>query len=173
MNSLDSLYLSNNLLTTLPAGVFAGLGSLVRLSLDSNQFTALPDGIFAGIGLSGSLKLHANVVDPLPLSISLEYVGDSQFKAVAPAGVPFAVALPVSTDAWGMIDGGASTITIPAGAVESAPLGVTRRAGAAVTSTVPTAAMCSNASAPGARVEKAELSSKVMREKVRAGRGNG
>ena len=130
LSSLTTLLLFRNRLTTLPAGVFAGLSSLTTLHLFGNQLTTLPAGVFAGlVNPPGTLTLGSNRVDPLPLSISLEKVGDSQFKAVAPAGVPFAVILPVSVSAGGTIDGGASAITIPVGAVESAPLGVTRAAG--------------------------------------------
>ena len=129
LSSLGLLELHSNQLTTLPAGVFAGLSSLTVLKLHSNQLTTLPAGVFAGLSSLGTLSLQGNSVDPLPLSISLEKVGNSQFKAVAPAGAPLVLTLPVSVSAGGMIDGGASTITIPAGAVESPPLGVTREAG--------------------------------------------
>ena len=129
--SLRRLELSNNALTTLSENVFGGLTSLTHLALGFNEnLTTLPDGVFAGlVNPLSTLLLESNPVDPLPLSISIEKVGDSQFKAVAPAGVPFVVNLPVSASVGGMIDGGASVITIPLGAVESAPRGVTREAG--------------------------------------------
>ena len=66
--------------------------------------------------------------NPLPLTVSLEKVADGQFKAVAPAGAPFAIILPVSV-VNGNISGGATTVTIPAGSVESETLTGTRTAG--------------------------------------------
>ena len=81
------------------------------------------------------LKLHSNAVDPLPLTVSLKKVLDvslkkvsAQFKAVAPAGAPFEMMLPL-TVTNGSISGGATTITIPKGSVESEVLTVTRTPG--------------------------------------------
>ena len=76
------------------------------------------------------LLLRDNSIDPLPLPVSLEKVGVSQFKAVAPTGMPFSIEVAVSISSSGAIDGGRrSTVSIPAGAVESTPLGVMRIAG--------------------------------------------
>ena len=62
------------------------------------------------------------MVDPLPMSVSLEKVGTSQFKAVAPTGVPYDLSLPVSISSAGEIQGNAEEIRILAGSVESAAL---------------------------------------------------
>ena len=56
------------------------------------------------------------------------HAADNQFKAVAPAGAPFDIILPL-TVTNGSIDGGATTITILKGSVESEALTVTRPAG--------------------------------------------
>ena len=90
--------------------------------------TTLPDGLFEGLSALRFLEVQDNSVNPMVLTVSLEKVGDNEFKATAPAGAPFTMTLPVSV-ANGSIDGGATTIGIPAGAVESGPLAVIRTAG--------------------------------------------
>ena len=125
LTNLTQLYLDNNQLTSLPEGIFGNLNALTTLHLDGNQLTALPEGIFDGIALLTTLTLYNGPVDPLPLMVSLEKVGEDQVKAVAPSGVPFDMVLPLSV-ASGSISGGATTITIPVGSVESQPLTVMR-----------------------------------------------
>ena len=146
---LRGLWLYGNQLTTLPEGIFDGLTALTTLNLSSNQLTTLPAGIFDGLALTtlrirynSSLSslpagifegvttltwvyLDGNAVNPLPLTVSLEKVGEDQFKAIAPTGAPFDIVLPISV-ANGSISGGATTLTIPIGSVESEPLTVTR-----------------------------------------------
>ena len=129
LSSLEGLYVRNNSLTSLPAGVFSGLSALGELRLDGNKLTTLPDGLFAGLTNLGTLTLGSNTVNPMPLSVSLAKVGENQFRAVAPTGAPFALAVAVSS-AGGTIDGGASSVTIPAGAAESPSVGVSRVPGA-------------------------------------------
>ena len=159
LTALTTLWLYNNQLTTLPEGIFDGLTALTTLNLSSNQLTTLPAGIFDGLALTtlrirynSSLSslpagifegvttltwiyLDGNAVDPLPLTVSLEKVGGDQFKAVAPTGAPFDIVLPISV-ANGSISGGATTLTIPIGSVESEPLTVTRTPGTTFAVTV-------------------------------------
>ena len=97
------------------------------LSLSSNRLIGLPDGIFSGLSSIRSLYLGDNSVH-LSIAVSLESVGEGQFKATAPAGAPFIIVLPFSITN-GSVDGGATTITIPAGSVESEPLTITRTPG--------------------------------------------
>ena len=132
LSSLQELWLHTNRLTSagLPSDVFDGLSSLFRLVLRTNRLTTLPDGLFDGLSALTIIELYGNPVDPMVVAVSLEKVGNHGFKATAPAGAPFTMALPVSVTN-GSIDGGAATLTIPAGAVESAPLTVTRTAGTA------------------------------------------
>ena len=125
LTSLTELRLYGNQLTTLPADLFDGLGALTTLYLNGNQLSSLPDGLFDGLSSLTTLYLYGNSVDPLPLTVSLEKVGADQVKAVAPAGAPFDLVLPL-TVTNGSISGGATTITIPAGSLESQPLTVTR-----------------------------------------------
>ncbi len=132
---LERLNLGTNQLSGLPSGLFSGLSALKELYLDQNRLSDLPEAVFSGLSALRILHLYSNTVDPLPLFVSLEKVGSSQFKAVAPTGAPFTLVLPVSISSAGEIEGGARTVTIPAGAVESAPLQVVREVGteAAVT----------------------------------------
>ena len=128
LTGLEELRLYSNQLTSLPEDIFLGLSSLETLRLGLNQLTALPDSIFEGLTGLTTLALGGNAVDPLPISISLEKTGEGQFKAVAPAGAPFDVTLPIRVRN-GDISGGATTLTIPAGSVESEILSVTRTTG--------------------------------------------
>ena len=158
LTALTELALSNNAFTTLPEGVFDGLTALGYLSLSNTKLTSLPDGIFEQLtltdiilsdnafttlpegifdGLTGIriLYLDGNSVDPLPLTVSLEKVGTDQFKAVAPTGATFDFVLPISVSN-GKITGGATSVTIPKGSVESEVLTVTRTPGTTAAVTV-------------------------------------
>ena len=135
LSSLTRLNLRSNQLTTLPDGVFAGLSSLTQLYLYSNQLTTLPDGVFAGLSSLTRLNLLGNTVAPLPLTASLEKVGEGQFKAVAPTGAPFDIVLPINVTN-GSINGGATTTTISKSSVESDTLRVSRTPGTTAVVTV-------------------------------------
>ena len=128
LNSLTWLGLAVNRLTTLPAGIFDNLNALGELHLNGNQLSTLPEGLFDGLSSLARLLLHENTVDPLSLTVSLEKVGADQVKAVAPAGAPFDLVLPLTVGNRD-ISGGATTLTIPAGSLESQPLTVTRTTG--------------------------------------------
>ena len=135
LTSVTELRLNGNQLTTLPEGIFSGLTALRNLNLYNNRLSGLPAGLFAGLTSLTTIRLDRNAVVPLPLIVSLEKVADGQFKAVAPSGAPFDLVLPL-TVANGSISGGATTITIPAGSVESAPHTVTRNPGTTAAVTV-------------------------------------
>ncbi len=127
MSALTGLDLGNNQLSSLPANIFSGLSALNWLSLSSNQLSSLPDGLFSGLSSLNSLYLGDNTVG-LSITVSLEKVGGNQFKATTATGAPFNIVLPV-TVTNGSIDGGATTITIPTGNIESEPLTVIRTPG--------------------------------------------
>ncbi len=135
LTSLTELRLYDNQLTTLPAGIFDGLTGLTRLYLNDNQLSTLPEGLFDGLSSLTTLYLYGNAVDPLPLTVSLEKVGTDQVKAVAPTGAPFEIVLPL-TVTNGSISGGATTITIPAGSLESESLTVVHTSGTTAAVTV-------------------------------------
>ena len=127
LSSLTWLGLSSNQLSSLSANVFSDLSALSWLSLSFNQLSSLPVGIFSGLSSLRSLYLGNNSVE-LYVTVALEQVGESQFKATAPTGAPFNIVLPFSVTN-GSVDSGATTITIPIGSVESDPLTVTRTPG--------------------------------------------
>ena len=148
------IYLNDNQLSSLPAGIFDK--ATMRVFLQNNQLSSLPDGIFKGsftkapnltgmellgvplgqipddrldeLGEYTLVYLNGNTIDPLPLTISLKRVANGQFKAVAPTGAPFKLVLPLRV-ANGSISGGATSITIPVGSVESQTFTVTRTPG--------------------------------------------
>ena len=128
LTKLTHLNLDGNSLTSLPSDLFSGLTALDTLRLYDNQLSSLPDGIFSGLTALKFLNLTYNTVDPLPITISLEKVEAREFKARAHTGAPFPITLPVSTTN-GTIAGGTTTITIPTGRVDSAPLTVFRTSG--------------------------------------------
>ena len=134
LTALTQLFLSNNAFSSLPAGIFDNLTALIELSLRNNALSSLPEGVFSGLTSLETLRLQGNAVNPLALPVSLERVGEGEFKAIAPTGTPFNFVLPVSANN-GTIDGGTTTLTIPKGGVESEPLTLTRTPGtiAAVT----------------------------------------
>ncbi len=135
LTSLTSLSMAGLKPTYLPDGIFSSLSSLTFLDLSSGTLSSLPAGIFSGLSSLTTLRLERNTVNPIPLTVLLEKVLDGEFKAVASAGAPFDIVVPLSvTDA--RIRGGATTLTIPTGSVESEVLTVTRTPGATDTTTV-------------------------------------
>ena len=132
--NLTLLDLSSNSLANLPGDIFEGLSNLTTLRLSSNALTSLPDGMFEGLSNLTSISMHSNSAF-LSLTVSLEKVGEGQFKATAPTGAPFDIVLPLSINN-GSISGGATTITIPAGNVQSETLTVTRTPGTTAIVTV-------------------------------------
>ena len=127
LSALTGLDLGDNQLSSLPADIFSGLSSMNWLSLSSNQLSSLPAGIFSGLSSLNSLYLGDNTVG-LSIIVSLEKVGENQFKATTATGAPYNIVLPI-TVTNGSIDDGATTITIPAGSLESELLTVTRTPG--------------------------------------------
>ena len=115
----------NDLDATLATDVFSGLMALQELWLADNAFAALPDGIFAGLTGLTELDLADNPADPLPLVVSLEAPAAGQLRAVVHTGAPFEITLSLRVRG-GTIDGGATTLTIPQGSVESSTGGVSR-----------------------------------------------
>ena len=114
--------------SVLPAGVFASLSSLRFLSLRGNRLESLPAGIFSGLTSLTELDVSRNPTDPLPISVSLELVANGRFRAGAHTGAPFEIGLPLQM-IHGALDGGAGSIVISAGMLESGAVTVTRTAG--------------------------------------------
>ena len=125
LSSLKRLHLSTNRLTSLPPDIFSGLSSLSELYLQDNQLSNLPKGIFVGLSSLRKLRLDGNL-RRLPISVSLEQVGEGQLSAQAHTGAPFEIVLPI-TLVSGEIDGNTSSIVISAGSLESAVHTIARR----------------------------------------------
>ena len=134
LTALTTLWLQRNDLTSLDAGLFSGLTALTTLWLQRNQLTSLPDGLFDGLTALTTLTLFSNSAD-LSITVSLEQVAEGQFKAKAHTGAPFEIVLPV-TVTNGTIDGGATTITILKGSIESDTHTVSRTSGTTAAVTV-------------------------------------
>ena len=159
LTALEEIDLSSNVLSTLPKGIFSGLPRLHTIDLNKNAFANLPPRVFAGLPALRSVDVgdsyakppfsrlpHAAFegltapleklkLDGVSLQVSLHAAGPGRFRAVAPAGAPFDIVLPV-TATNGTIAAGATTLTIAAGALDSAVLEVTRTAGTAAAVTV-------------------------------------
>ena len=101
---------------SLPDGLFDGLSSLayVRFS-NQHKNDHFPDRTFAR--LSAPLQL-LSAYGTATLLVTLQEDGGGQFRAVAPSGAPFDITLPLSVTG-GTVVGGAATVTIPTGAIES------------------------------------------------------
>lgn len=126
--TITALDLRGKGITVLQSGDFSGLISLTNLNLYNNELSSLPDGIYEGLTALTILRLGGNTVTPLPFTVSLEKVGDGQFRAVAPAGASFDIVSPFSV-ANGSISGGETALTITKGSTESNTFTVTRTAG--------------------------------------------
>ncbi len=163
LTALTWLGLGGNQLSSLPAGIFDGLTALTWLSLSGNQLSSFPAGVFDGLTALTWLSLSGNSVSPLLLTVSLEKVGTEQFKAAAPAGAPFSMVLPISVSN-GSIAGGATSVTIPAGGVESEPLTVSRTSGTTLAVTVDIGALpeSPNSHSGYTLVKSADLPLKVL-----------
>ena len=127
--SMTMLDLSRNRLRSpLPDGLFDGLTNLRKVDLSRNNIGPLPDGIFVGLNLTSlHLGLQGNSQVNVSLPIRLEKVGEDSFKAVAPTGAPLSIDVPIS---GAIIEGGGTSVTIPAGSRESEPVRVWSLTGA-------------------------------------------
>ena len=135
LTALKILLLSSNDLDSLPEGLFSGLTALTRISLENNQLNALPAGVFSGLTALTRISLGGNPTDPLPLTVTVEKVGTDQVRAKVLAGAPFAVEFSV-TPVNGTLDGGATELSVAAGAVDGTAVTVTRTAGTTAAVTV-------------------------------------
>ena len=60
------MWIGDNLLTTLPAGLFAGLSSLESLVPFRNNMAALPEGLFEDLGSLRDMWIDSNALSALP-----------------------------------------------------------------------------------------------------------
>ena len=103
--AITSLNLRGKGISSLKTGDFSGMTALTSLNLFRNSLSSLPSGIFDGLTALTSLRLGGNVVEPIPIIVSLQQVGNGQFKAVIATGAPFSIVLPISVTN-GSISGG-------------------------------------------------------------------
>ncbi len=118
---ITSLNLRNKAITELKFGDFSGLTGLTSLNLYNNELSSLPNGIFEGLTSLTSLRLGSNAVDPLPISVTVEKVGEDQFKVVVPTGAPFDIVVPISA-ANATVSDDETTLTISKGSIDSSAL---------------------------------------------------
>jgi hypothetical protein len=135
LTALETLLLDRSGLQVLPSGIFNKLTALKELRLDHNGLPSLPLGVFDGLTALTKLDIAYNSapytsrpIVSFKIPVSLEKVGENQFKAMMITGAPFTVVLPFNVSN-GSTSGGVSTITILTGSVESEPLTVTRTSG--------------------------------------------
>ncbi|MDE0682036.1 MAG: cadherin domain-containing protein, partial [Candidatus Poribacteria bacterium] len=126
--AITTLNLKGKNIATLKADDFDGLTALSNLNLYGNQLSRLPDGLFEGVTALRTIRLGGNAIDPLPMPVALEKVAEGQFKAVAAIGATFDYVLSIAV-INGSITGGATTVTIPQGRLESETFTVTRPPG--------------------------------------------
>ena len=116
--AITHLNLRNRGISKLKIGDFSGMTALTNLNLFGNRLQHLPPRTFNGLTALSVLRLGRNAVDPLPLIVSLQQVGNNEFKAVITTGAPFDIVLPIDV-AHGRIRGGATRVTVPQGSTES------------------------------------------------------
>ena len=143
LSKLGTLHLNDNQLRSLPDDVFQDLVArergiinevLTKLYLQNNKLTRLPNNLFEGLTSLEWLWV-ADDQRPLPFYISLEKIGHRNFQAVAPTGAPFDIVVPLII-AYGTIEENVTSLTIPAGSVESETITVARTPGATFAVTV-------------------------------------
>ena len=69
LTGLNSLVITDQPLTTLPADIFSGLTALETLVLAKNELTSLPANVFSGLSNLTSLNLTGNDLDSLPANV--------------------------------------------------------------------------------------------------------
>ena len=124
-------------ISQLKSGDFSGLTRLTNLNLYNNQLSSLPNGIFEGLTALTTLRLGSNTVDPMQITVTLEKVGEDQFKVVVPTGAPFDIVIPISATNGSVADS-ATSLTISKGSTESNTVTLSRTADttAAVTANI-------------------------------------
>ncbi|MXV76844.1 leucine-rich repeat protein, partial [Candidatus Poribacteria bacterium] len=89
------------------------------------ELQSLPAGVFTGLMALETLRLDRNRIEPLPITISLQKVAGSQFKAMVQTGALFDIVIPINVNS-GRISDGATQVIIPKGSVESRIFTVSR-----------------------------------------------
>ena len=126
------LDLANGNVGALQGGDLSGLSGLSVLDVSGNALTSLPDGMFAGLGALGEVQLQDNPGAPFALQLELVRT-DGTRSSPSPArvevrvreGAPFAMRAALSA-----VNGTLSPATalVPVGMTASAPIAVTQNA---------------------------------------------
>ena len=130
-NTLTTLHLNSNDFTTLPDGIFNGLGMLQTLYLNNNELTTLPAGIFSNLTSLIAVDVSQNPTDnpalftltATPVSIAPSSGGNPGMAVIEVVqGVPFDFAATVEI-AGGTLAAAATTmnVTIDKGSTRSTP----------------------------------------------------
>ena len=69
LSGITSLDLSEQTVSSLESGDFAGLTALVALDLSENRLTSLPEDVFSGLTALATLTLHENRLKRLPAGV--------------------------------------------------------------------------------------------------------
>ena len=132
LSGLKELHLSLSLsLASLPDDVFEGLSKLRYLDLNYSALESLPPGVFSGLTSLQFLDLGGNPGAPFTLVMKPvavpEEVAPNTFRVRVEEGAPHELTTTLT------VDGGtvpASSVTIPLGSIESAPVVITPDEGA-------------------------------------------
>ena len=132
--TLQAAVLDNFGIRSLPSDIFAGLTWLRRIYLSDNLLTSLPDGLFDGLGNLQLLQLHGNTGSPFTLNVVAQRSG-SQARAYLAQAAPRSVHV-----TWTASGGSTATGTaiIPAGERYSAPFGAAAAQAVTLTLSTPT-----------------------------------
>ena len=127
LTGLETLNLDENSLTTLPSGIFNALTSLRFLNLGGNQLTVLPDGIFSDLRSLEGVRVDENTLDPLPLTVTIQETGPGMAGVEVAQGVPFISVTATVSITGGTFSGDTRTmdVTISKGETRSSPFGFT------------------------------------------------
>ncbi len=139
------LDLANRDMGALQADDLSGLSGLTVLDLSGNALTSLPEGMFAGLGALAEVQLYDNPGAPFPLQLELVRM-DGARSSPSPArvvarvreGAPFAMRAALSA-----VNGTLSPVTalVPAGMTAGTPIAVTQDAAGATRVTAAAAAI--------------------------------
>ena len=124
MLSLTSLSLKENKITELPDEIFFGLYSLKALDLSGN-WISVPDSDEVMADENADDMMMEMMMLPLPVSVEIVKLNDTDIKAVVPTGAPFDIVLPL-TIPNGMLPDEVTEIVVRTGEVESPMFTVSR-----------------------------------------------
>ena len=139
-SNLELLLLGNNDLTELPADLLEDLTNLEELELNGNQLAALPDGLFKGLSNLYHVNLVSNPGTPFTFTAELEKSSNNGVVIKVAEGAPFSMSVTLSAEGGTLLE---TSLTIPAGIVQSEVITVTHSGSDAATISVASAAFTS------------------------------